>query len=148
MRFRFLLFLISSVIFPAKCFAHVSERALILLLPTEFYIPAGISVLILTILIAYLTPASFISSLFNYYQIKTFNFFSIISDRSFEKIKIITSLFSFLFLMALVSLGFSGSIDPLANPLTLFIWSVLFLLLPVIQIFTINIYFNQTTISS
>ena len=85
MRFRFLLFLISSIIFPAKCFAHVSERALILLLPTEFYIPAGISVLILTILIAYLTPASFISSLFNYYQIKNFNFFSIISNRSFEK---------------------------------------------------------------
>ena len=50
MRFRFLLFLISSIILPAKCFAHVSERALILLLPTEFYIPAGISVLILTIL--------------------------------------------------------------------------------------------------
>ena len=98
MRFRFLLFLISSIIFPAKCFAHVSERALILLLPTEFYIPAGISVLILTILIAYLTPASFISSLFNYYQIKNFNFFSIISNRSFEKIKIITSLFSFYFL--------------------------------------------------
>jgi len=48
MRFRFLVFLISSIILPAKCFAHVSERALILLLPTEFYIPAGISVLILT----------------------------------------------------------------------------------------------------
>ena len=72
---RFLLFLISSIFIPAKCFAHVSERALILLLPTEFYIPAGISVLVLTILIAYLTPASFISSLFNYYQIKNFNFF-------------------------------------------------------------------------
>ena len=99
MRFRFLLFLISSIILPAKCFAHVSERALILLLPTEFYIPAGISVLILTILIAYLTPASFISSLFSYYQIKNFNFFSIISDRSFEKIKIITSLFSFLLIL-------------------------------------------------
>ena len=140
MRFRFLLFLISSVIFPAKCFAHVSERALILLLPTEFYIPAGISVLILTILIAYLTPASFISSLFNYYQIKNFNFFSIISDRSFEKIKIITSLFSFLFLMALVYLGFSGSRDPLANPLTLFIWSVWFLLMPVIQITVGNLW--------
>ena len=137
---RFLLFLISSIFIPAKCFAHVSERALILLLPTEFYIPAGISVLILTILIAYLTPASFISSLFNSYQFKNFNFFSIISDRSFEKIKIITSLFSFLFLIALVYLGFSGSRDPLANPLTLFIWSVWFLLMPVIQITVGNLW--------
>ena len=42
--------------------------------------------------------------------------------------------------MALVYLGFSGSRDPLANPLTLFIWSVWFLLMPVIQITVGNLW--------
>ena len=50
-------------------YAHVSERALTLLLPTEIYIPAGISFLVLTILITYISPKTFIGKLFRTYEI-------------------------------------------------------------------------------
>ena len=73
------------IIFPLKCFAHVSERALILLLPTEFYIPAGISVLILTILIAYLTPISFITSIFKPLKFKILIFLNAITEKNIKK---------------------------------------------------------------
>ena len=52
-------------------YAHVSERALTLLLPTEYYIPAGISVLVLTILITYMTPKAFIGVLFKPFEINS-----------------------------------------------------------------------------
>ena len=55
-------------------YAHVSERALTLLLPTEIYIPAGISVLVLTILITYISPKAFIGKLFRTYEIIFFKF--------------------------------------------------------------------------
>ena len=129
---RLFLFII-FILFPVISFAHVSERALILLLPTEFYIPAGISVLILTILIAYLTPVSFITSLFKSYELKI-NINNYISINQLENLKIFTSCVSFLFLIILIILGFIGSRDPLANPLSLFIWSVWFMVMPVIQI--------------
>ena len=48
-------------------YAHVSERALTLLLPTEIYIPSGIAVLVLTILITYISPKAFIGKLFRTY---------------------------------------------------------------------------------
>ena len=128
------LFLFSVfILFPVISFAHVSERALILLLPTEFYIPAGISVLILTILIAYLTPVSFITSLFKSYELKI-NINNYISTDQLENLKVLTSCLSFIFLIILIILGFIGSRDPLANPLSLFIWSVWFMVMPVIQI--------------
>lgn len=129
---RLFLFII-FILFPVISFAHVSERALILLLPTEFYIPAGISVLILTILIAYLTPVSFITSLFKSHELKI-NFNKYISINQLENLKIFTSCVSFLFLIILIIFGFIGSRDPLANPLSLFIWSVWFMVMPVIQI--------------
>ena len=133
---RLILF-ITIILFPFISFAHVSERALILLLPTEFYIPAGISVLILTILIAYLTPVSFITSLFKSYELKI-NLNNYISINQLENSKIFTSCVSFIFLIILIILGFTGSRDPLANPLSLFIWSVWFMVMPVIQILLSN----------
>ena len=128
------------IIFPLKCFAHVSERALILLLPTEFYIPAGISVLILTILIAYLTPISFITSIFKPLKFKIFIFLNSISDKNIKTLKVFTSSLSFILLVLLIYLGFKGPRDPLGNPLPLFIWTVWFMGMPVIQILLGNVW--------
>ena len=136
---KHLLFFLIGIFLPIITFAHVSERALILLLPTEFYIPAGISVLILTILIAYLTPVSFITSLFSSYKLKI-NIYNYISLKALENLKIITSCISLVFLLTLIMLGFNGSRDPLANPLSLFIWSVWFMVMPVIQIIFGNVW--------
>ena len=82
MKFKFILPFIIALISFELCFAHVSERALTLLLPTEYYIPAGISVLVLTIIITYVTPKSFISLIFQSFKIKSISinhyFFQII----------------------------------------------------------------------
>ena len=91
MNLKSLMFFLIGTFVPASAFAHVSERALILLLPTEFYIPAGIAVLILTILIAYLTPVSFITSLFLTYKFKV-NIHNYISVKAIEDLKILIGL--------------------------------------------------------
>ena len=139
MNLKSLMFFLIGTFVPASAFAHVSERALILLLPTEFYIPAGIAVLILTILIAYLTPVSFITSLFLSYRFKV-NIHNYISVKAIEDLKILISCISLIFLITLIIFGYIGSRDPLANPLSLFIWSVWFMVMPVIQIIFGNVW--------
>tara|TARA_B100001057_G_scaffold234139_1_gene234415 strand:+ start:1488 stop:2891 length:1404 start_codon:yes stop_codon:yes gene_type:complete len=139
MNLKSLMFFLIGTFVPASAFAHVSERALILLLPTEFYIPAGIAVLILTILIAYLTPVSFITSLFLSYKFKV-NIHNYISVKAIEDLKILISCISLIFLITLIIFGYIGSRDPLANPLSLFIWSVWFMVMPVIQIIFGNVW--------
>ena len=139
MNLKSLMFFLIGTFIPASAFAHVSERALILLLPTEFYIPAGIAVLILTILIAYLTPVSFITSLFLSYKFKV-NIHNYISVKAIEDLKILISCISLIFLITLIIFGYIGSRDPLANPLSLFIWSVWFMVMPVIQIIFGNVW--------
>ena len=139
MNLKSLMFSLIGTFVPASAFAHVSERALILLLPTEFYIPAGIAVLILTILIAYLTPVSFITSLFLTYKFKV-NIHNYISVKAIEDLKILISCISLIFLITLIIFGYIGSRDPLANPLSLFIWSVWFMVMPVIQIIFGNVW--------
>ena len=139
MNLKSLMFFLIGTFVPASAFAHVSERALILLLPTEFYIPAGIAVLILTILIAYLTPVSFITSLFLSYKFKV-NIHNYISVKAIENLKILISCISLIFLITLIIFGYIGSRDPLANPLSLFIWSVWFMVMPVIQIIFGNVW--------
>ena len=139
MNLKSLMFFLIGTFVPASAFAHVSERALILLLPTEFYIPAGIAVLILTILIAYLTPVSFITSLFLSYTFKV-NIHNYISVKAIEDLKILISCISLIFLITLIIFGYIGSRDPLANPLSLFIWSVWFMVMPVIQIIFGNVW--------
>lgn len=139
MNLKSLMFFLIGTFVPASAFAHVSERALILLLPTQFYIPAGIAVLILTILIAYLTPVSFITSLFLSYKFKV-NIHNYISVKAIEDLKILISCISLIFLITLIIFGYIGSRDPLANPLSLFIWSVWFMVMPVIQIIFGNVW--------
>ena len=54
--------------------------------------------------------------------------------------RVLISLLSFVLLIFLVILGFLGSRDPLANPLSLFIWSIWFLIMPLVQIVFGNIW--------
>ena len=62
--FKKCLLLLGIIFFPLVSYCHVSERALVLLLPTEIYIPAGIIVLIITILLTYLKPV-LLNNIFN-----------------------------------------------------------------------------------
>ena len=128
-----LIFFILSflIIFPS--FAHVSERALVLLLPTDIYIPAGISVLILTILLTYLIPI-FLKNIFKKFIVFNFDLLNLNIDKSLDNLQKTFSILSFVFIVTLIFFGWYGSRDPLSNPLSLFIWTVWFIGFPILQI--------------
>ncbi|MCR9136868.1 MAG: hypothetical protein NXI27_12785 [Alphaproteobacteria bacterium] len=104
--------------------AHVSQQGFVLLLPTNVYMTAGIWVVAVTALAIAFTPGDVGERLF--------------STLALPKIpaphwETVTSLLAFLFLCWLVSMGLSGSRDPLANPLPLFIWTVFWIMLVIVQ---------------
>jgi len=98
-----------------SAYAHSTERGLVLLLPTGYYLVGGtLAVAASFILLALIAPSTisrFLDSgkrLFAFTAPKPFWF----------------SLFSTCFLFVLVYAGLFGSRDPLSNPLPIFIWSV------------------------
>ena len=106
----------AGTLFSCPAAAHVSEQALVLLLPTDVYIAAGIAVVVLTILVLAYLPSRISAGLF-----RTASF------RGVPDIRIVSGGTSLLFLAVVTGLVFSGimgSRDPLENPLPLFIWTV------------------------
>jgi len=104
--------------------AHVSERALVLLLPTEIYIRSGVVAVALTVVLLFLIPPSAFRVLF-----RSFPLFSA------PKLGLsgVISLLSMALLFAVIYAGFAGSRDPLANPLPLLIWTFWWILMPVVS---------------
>ena len=131
-------FIVFSIFVFEDSYAHVSERALVLLLPTEIYIPSGIAVLILTIVLTYFIPI-ILKNLFNEFQILHFN-----KDVLFQNwIRYFHNCFSTLsliFILVLLLFGWYGSRDPLSNPLSLYIWTVWFIGFPILQIIFGNLW--------
>ena len=132
-------FVIFSLFVFESSYAHVSERALVLLLPTEIYIPSGIAVLILTIILTYFIPI-ILKNLFNETQIIHFND-NIIFQNLTKYSQNLISTFSLLFILILLLFGWYGPRDPLSNPLSLFIWTVWFIGFPILQIIFGNLWF-------
>ncbi len=99
----------------APAFAHTSERAFVLLLPTGYYMTAGAVAVLATFLLLAFIPKG-------------------ISDRLADaRLRLLalrppspvaTSLLAFAFLVVLVFAGFYGTRDPLENPLPLTIWTL------------------------
>lgn len=113
----------ASLIFnPSRAAAHASEQGLVLLLPTQLYIGAGVASVILTVLlVAFLTQ---------HLALKLFSNKALFRIR-IPNIALVTSLLSLAFLSCLIYMGFNGPRDPLANILPLFIltlWWVVFIL--------------------
>ena len=106
--------------------AHTSEQGLVLLLPTDLYIAAGVLVVVSTLLLILLLPPAWFASCFKSCQLFRL---SVASSR----LQTMTSLLSLFGLMVLLYLGFTGTRDPLENPLPLFIWTVWWIGLPIIQ---------------
>ena len=107
--------------------AHSTERGLVLLLPTEFYITGGAIAVLASFLLLCAVPASFPGYLTNcritLFRLKT-------------RPGTVSSLFAFAVLVMLVVLGFSGSRDPLANPLPLVTWTGWWVLFTLVQCLT------------
>jgi len=114
--------------------AHVSEQGLVLLLPTDFYIGAGVAVVVLTLVLVLVLPASISNRMFNSWFFRSGDENKQPFGKNAESLlRMITSIHSLMFLVALLFVGFSGTTDPLENPLPLFIWTVWWIGLPIVQ---------------
>jgi hypothetical protein len=109
---------------PTHAFAHASERGHVLLLPTGYYLIGGaLAVAASFWALAFVRPAT----LQRYTAVRSPLF------EATERGRLAASLISFLFLIALIAAGFLGSHDPLANPLPLVFWTLLWVGLALVQ---------------
>lgn len=100
---------------PKTVWAHASDQAFVLLLPTDIYITAGVAVVALTVAALFLLPDRFVEVLFQSRARK---------PRDHTKLVTVTSLISFLCLAALIALGIAGPRDPLSNLMPLIFWTI------------------------
>ena len=114
----------ASVLLTGPALAHVSEQGFVLLLPTGLYIRSGIWVVALTALALVILPGKSAERIFSVVALP-----GIPAPRW----EMITSILSFLLLCALIYAGLAGSRDPLVNPLPLYIWTVLWIILVILQ---------------
>lgn len=115
-----LLFIALLISCTEHAFAHASEQAFVLLLPTNIYITSGVLAVALTVILLALLPGSWCHRLF---ANKTLRRIKTRSDVSVGHIPI-SSIVSTVILFLLLWLGLYGSHDPLENPLPLFIWTL------------------------
>lgn len=111
------------IVISQPAWAHVAERALVLLLPTEVYTRFGVAAVVLTVLWTFLVPTAFIRKLYPA---------NIAAAAPPLTPPLWVSLLASLLFAALLLLGWFGPRNPLANllPLTVFtLWWVCLLLL-------------------
>lgn len=108
--------LLISLIWAQPARAHVSEQGFVLLLPTNAYIAGGVAAVALTIVLLAFVSTEKSTNLFRHLRL--------FPSPSLNRLRLLTSLVSFGFLVALLYLGIQGSRDPLSNPLPLFIWTL------------------------
>ena len=105
--------------------AHATEQSFVLLLPTELYTAAGVGAVILTVVALALIPPR-----------TTLRIFATIDwprRQLGPHVGTVASLASLAVFVGLLVLGFAGSHDPLHNPLPLFVWTIWWILMPLIQ---------------
>ncbi len=116
--------LILGLFSPAPALAHASEQGFVLLLPTDIYIAAGVASVMLTIALLAVVPASVARRLFHPQAL-----IRLPAPRGQH----LSSCAAAMLLACLVWIGLTGSRDPLANPLPLFIWTLWWIGLVVLQ---------------
>lgn len=104
---------ILPILAPGTARAHVAERGLVLLLPTDAYMAAGTLAVLVSVAAFSLLPASALRAAFRP---------RLLWSRAIGGGERAASLLSLTVLAALVLAGLFGSRDPLANPLPLTIW--------------------------
>lgn len=104
------------VFVPTEASAHASGRGFVLLLPTETMQVAGTAAVALSFALIAFVPARVLRGLFGEWRSASF---------ALPRIEIVLSLLGLLFWFALVVVGFIGARDPLANPLPLTVWTLL-----------------------
>lgn len=113
-RLSTLLTLIGSLALPTQAAAHVSEQALVLLLPTGHYIAGGVMAVAASILLVALVPGRALEAAWRARPV-----LPILPDGARQAISLCaTAVFA-----ALVWIGWNGPRDPLTNSLVLMIWT-------------------------
>jgi len=99
----------------APAFAHTTERAFVLILPTELYVTGGTLVVALSFVLIALVPAA---------NVTTLEGLAWRVGRLPAALGRALSLLSFAAMVALILAGKFGTQDPLANPLPLVVWTL------------------------
>ncbi len=108
---------------PEQAIAHASDSGIKLLLPTGYYLVGGTLAVAVTVLIAAIMPASWATALFRPWAMWR---------GRVPRIEIITSLAGAAVLSVLLYAGFTGTHDPLENPLPLTVWTFWWVALPLL----------------
>lgn len=109
---------------PTSALAHAAEGGFVLLLPTDIYIAAGVAAVVLTILGLALLPGRVVTALFRpvlNFVVPTFH------------LRHVTRVFGTTILVLLIWQGFTGTRDPVSNPLVLVVWVFWWIALVTIQ---------------
>jgi hypothetical protein len=107
------LLLVAGISPPA--FAHTAERAFVLTLPTDLYITGGAVVVAVSFLLVALIPVA---------NARAVGAIGWPAGRLPDVLGTVTSLVTFLVMIALIFAGHFGTQDPLANPLPLVVWTL------------------------
>jgi len=103
------------MLIPGAAQAHVAERGLVMLLPTDLYMTAGALAVLASVVALTLLPATALRAAFRP---------RLLWSSALGGGETAASLLSLAALTALVLTGLFGSRDPLANPLPLAIWTI------------------------
>lgn len=106
---------LAAMVWPGTAWAHVSEQALVLLLPTGHYITGGVLSVAASIILISLTPKRAVLSMYTPVDLPL--------PAPYPALRHAISVCSFLALSAFVILGTIGPRDPLANILPPMIWT-------------------------
>jgi len=104
------------VLLPSAALSHASGRGFVLLMPTETMQWSGAIAVGLSFVLLAFIPVRFLPLLFREWTLVQF---------PLQRVETLISLLSLAFWIALVVTGFLGARDPLANPLPLTVWTLL-----------------------
>lgn len=115
----------------APALAHGAQGAIILLLPTGYYLAGGAVAVAASFLLLAAVPAAAVARLARLE----------LSLGSLPRVSpVVPSLLSFLFMAAMIAAGVWGSRDPLSNPLPLFVWTLWWVGFTLLQAVTGELY--------
>ncbi len=112
-------------VLPTAALAHASDRGHVLLLPTGHYMIGGALAVAASFLVLFFLRPEALERVWTA-RVR-------LGGGPDERLKLPLSLTSFGLLAVLVAAGFFGSRDPLSNPLPLFIWTLLWVGMTLIQ---------------
>ena len=121
-----LAFILVLILWARATLAHVSERALVLILPTDIYIAFGVAAVAVTIFLTVLIPPSVFGLLADDQATAPKRF-------SQTKRQTLASLLSLFVFFGLICIGILGPRDPLQNLLPLTLFTVWWIFFPIFQ---------------